>query len=175
MAYSAKLDFEGCAGTDKLSPESFAGKAVLVVNTASKCGLTPQLKEMQLVHKRFKAQGLIVLGVPCNDFGGQEPWEEQKIMDFYKSKYGVTFPLAAKVHVRGPNAHPLYAALRKDLGEDALPQWNFHKFLFSGHGDLLGVFGHIIPPTDVEVSEAIEEALAELEMGTANSSNADGQ
>ncbi|CAM9376495.1 unnamed protein product, partial [Ectocarpus sp. 8 AP-2014] len=82
-----------------MPPDDFEGKAVLVVNTASLCGLTPQLKELELVYKRFRGEGLVVLGVPSNDFGAQEPWDEEKIKDFYAKDFGVTFPLTSKVCV----------------------------------------------------------------------------
>jgi glutathione peroxidase len=134
------------------------GKAALIVNTASLCGLTPQLKELEMVHRRFQGK-LIVYGLPCNDFGGQEPWEEEKIAKFYKKEFGVTFKLTSKIHVMGPECHSLYSAVHKEYGADACPSWNFHKLLIDQSGDLTGVFGHALSPCEPEVTEAIEDAI----------------
>ncbi|CBJ33543.1 Glutathione peroxidase [Ectocarpus siliculosus] len=118
----SKLAFKAIVDGKPMPPDDFEGKAVLVVNTASLCGLTPQLKELELVHKRFRGEGLVVLGVPSNDFGAQEPWDEEKIKDFYAKDFGVTFPLTSKTVVVGPEAHPLYSAVIAEFGQDVGPQ-----------------------------------------------------
>ena len=108
---------------------SFKGKAVLVVNTASECGLTPQYKGLEALWKARKDKGLVVLGVPSNDFGAQEPGSESKIKEFCEMRYGVDFPLTSKEHVIGGSAHPMFQWIAKELGEGAAPKWNFHKYL----------------------------------------------
>eukprot|EP00903_Cladosiphon_okamuranus_P013644 g12708.t1 len=159
IAIRSALRFKTIVDGKPMVPGDFEGKAVLVVNTASLCGLTPQLKELEMVHKRFQEEGLVVLGVPSNDFGGQEPWEEEKIKEFYAKDYGVTFPLTAKTVVVGPEAHPVYSAVVAEFGADVGPQWNFHKLLVGADGALAGVFGSNLSPLEPDVTEAIEEAL----------------
>ncbi|CAN0210085.1 unnamed protein product [Ectocarpus sp. 6 AP-2014] len=155
----SKLAFKTIVDGKPMPPDDFEGKAVLVVNTASLCGLTPQLKELELVHKRFRGEGLVVLGVPSNDFGAQEPWDEEKIKDFYAKDFGVTFPLTSKTVVVGPEAHPLYSAVIAEFGQDVGPQWNFHKLLVGADGALAGVFGSNLSPLEPDMTEAIEDAL----------------
>ena len=115
----------------------FAGRTLLIVNVASRCGFTPQYAGLEAVHRRFRQQGFAVLGFPCDQFGHQEPGEESAIQTFCKDKYDVTFPMFAKVEVNGPNAHPLFKALKEAapglLGTRAI-KWNFTKFLVDGQG-----------------------------------------
>ena len=98
--------------------------------------------------------------MPCNDFGKQEPWQESKILETYQKQYGVTFPLSSKVRVLGPDAHPLYAAVRKEVGDEFSPQWNFHKLLIDSKSEVAGIFSHAMSPLETDVTEAIEQALA---------------
>jgi glutathione peroxidase len=142
-----------------LPMKSYAGKTVLLVNVASACGLTPQYAGLQKLHEQYAAKGLVVLGVPCNDFGAQEPGSEKEIKSFCETSYGVTFPMTAKEHVIGGSAHPLYKWIGKQLGEDQLPRWNFHKYLIGRKGELLGVFGSKTSPQAPELVKAVEEAL----------------
>ena len=140
----------------------YAGKAVLVVNTASKCGLTPQYEGLQEIAEDYRDRGFFVLGFPCNQFMGQEPGDSEQIKAFTSEKYGVTFPLAAKIDVNGPGRHPLYAALTATpdaAGEAGDVQWNFEKFLISPDGEVLERFRPPVEPTAPEVAEAIEDAL----------------
>lgn len=139
---------------------SYEGKAVLVVNTASRCGLTPQYRELQGLWERYKARGLVVLGVPCNDFGAQEPGTEDEIVSFCEVNYDVDFPLTSKQSVIGADAHPFYKWIGEVAGEDALPKWNFHKYLIGPKGDLVQVFGSRVPPDDAALVKEIEELLA---------------
>ena len=115
----------------------YSGKAVLVVNTASKCGFTPQYKGLEALWQQYKDQGLVILGVPCNQFGQQEPGDEAEISEFCEVNFGVTFPLFKKVEVNGSNAHPLFVELKKRapgvLGSEAI-KWNFTKFLIGPDG-----------------------------------------
>jgi glutathione peroxidase len=138
---------------------SFKGKAVLVVNTASRCGLTPQYKGLEALWQRHKDKGLVVLGVPSNDFGAQEPGSEAQIQDFCQMRYGVDFPLTNKQHVVGKEAHPLYQWIAGELGDAATPKWNFHKYLIGKDGSLLGTFGSRTEPDAPELVQAIDKAI----------------
>ena len=137
------------------------GKVLLVVNTASHCGFTYQYKGLQAVYDRFKGRGLVVVGVPSNDFGGQEPGSNEEIKGFCGGTYGVTFPLAAKSVVRGPEAHPFYRWAAETLGPDRVPRWNFHKYLVGRDGRLRGGYGGLVEPENATLIAAIEAALAE--------------
>ena len=138
---------------------AYKGKAVLVVNTASACGLTPQYKGLEALWRTYKDKGLVVLGVPSNDFGAQEPGSEKEIKTFCETSFGVDFPMTSKNHVIGPNAHPLYQWAAKELGEGAQPRWNFHKYLIGKDGSLAGTFGSRTEPEAADVKQAIEAAL----------------
>jgi glutathione peroxidase len=137
----------------------FKGKAVLVVNTASQCGLTPQYAGLQSLYDRYKAKGLVVLGVPSNDFGAQEPGSEAEIRSFCAANYKVGFPMTAKNKVIGGGAHPFYKWVVGEAGEAAAPKWNFHKYLIGKDGALAGTFGSRVAPDAAELVAAIETAL----------------
>lgn len=142
----------------------FAGHPVLVVNVASKCGYTRQYDGLEALYEEFRDRGLVVLGVPCNQFAGQEPGTDSEIEEFCRVNFGVTFPLAAKADVLGKNQHPLYAELTKfpagdDLGEKV--KWNFEKFLVNGEGEVVGRFRSATGPDSAELRGAIESALPE--------------
>ncbi len=134
---------------------------VFIVNVASKCGFTPQYKNLEAVYLKYKDQGFVILGFPCNQFGAQEPGTDKEIKQFFTSKYIITFPLFDKIEENGPNRHPLYVAL---AGENSpFPgniTWNFNKFLISRDGKILKRFDSKIKPDAPEASEAIEAALA---------------
>ena len=144
----------------RLPLKDFAGKPVLMVNVASYCGLTPQYTDLEKLHETYGPKGLVVLGVPCNDFGAQEPRSEGEIAKFCESLYGVKFPLTSKEKVLGEGAHPLYRWIASRLGEEALPKWNFHKYLIGKDGELLETFGSRVSPGSAEVKKSIESALA---------------
>ena len=143
------------------SLKAYAGEVVLLVNVASKCGFTRQYSGLEALYKKYKDKGLVVIGVPSNDFGGQEPGSAEEIKAFCKAKFDVTFPLMAKIHVKGPEKHPLYAAL---TGPDsAFPgevKWNFQKFLIGRDGRLLGRFESQVTPESPRLIQAIEATLA---------------
>ena len=145
---------------EALPLSEYEGKAVLVVNVASRCGLTPQYRELQGLWERYRARGLVVLGVPCNDFGAQEPGTEAEIISFCEVNYDVDFPMTVKHSVLGEEAHPFYKWIGEVAGEDALPKWNFHKYLIGPDGELVEVFGSRVAPDDATVVKAIEELLA---------------
>jgi glutathione peroxidase len=151
------FSFDGLDGA-KLALAGSAGKPILVVNTASQCGYTPQLAGLQKLWARYRDRGLLIIGVPSNDFGGQEPGGPAEINKTAHDEYGVSFPLAAKTAVKGPSAHPFYkwAALERP-GES--PQWNFHKYLIGRNGHVAAVFSTQIEPTDLRVIAAIEKEL----------------
>ena len=138
----------------------FRGKPVLLVNTASFCGYTPQYADLEKLHQRFAARGLVVLGVPSNDFGAQEPGTAAEIKEFCSTNFHVTFPLAAKVHVIGGEAHPLYRWIEAELGEAGVPRWNFHKYLIAPDGSLAGAWPSAVKPEAREIVEEIEQLLA---------------
>jgi glutathione peroxidase len=137
----------------------FRGKVLLVVNVASQCGLTPQYSGLETLWRDKHGDGLIVLGVPCNDFGSQEPGSESEIKTFCETRFAVDFPLTAKEHVVGEAAHPLYKWLAGELGEDAAPKWNFHKYLFDREGGIAGTFGSRTAPDDAAMNAAIDQAI----------------
>lgn len=138
----------------------YAGKVVLVVNTASQCGFTHQYADLQALWQRYRAQGLVVLGVPSNDFGGQEPGSAAEIKTFCEVNFDVDFPLTEKTHVTGPEAHPFYRWAAEELGVLAVPRWNFHKYLVGGDGRLVDWFATTTSPTAERVTRAIEAELA---------------
>ncbi len=138
----------------------YRGKPVLLVNTASFCGYTPQYADLEKLHQRLGARGLVVLGVPSNDFGAQEPGTAAEIREFCSTNYHVTFPLAAKVHVIGADAHPLYRWIEAELGEAGVPRWNFHKYLIAPDGSLAGAWPSAVKPQAPEIVEEIEQLLA---------------
>lgn len=138
----------------------YKGKVVLVVNTASKCGLTPQYEALETIYDKYRRKDFVILGFPCNDFGNQEPGTEKEIREFCKASYDVSFPLMEKVHVKGAEQHPLYAALTGEKG--AFPgevKWNFGKFLIGKDGKPIARFEPKTTPDSPEVVEAIEKAL----------------
>lgn len=154
-----QLEFAKLGGGALTGPAGF-GKPTLVVNTASACGFTPQYAELQQLWDRYRARGLVVLGVPCNDFGGQEPGAAGEIQAFCQKNYGVTFPLADKAVVIGPARHPFYRSVAEALGEENLPRWNFHKYLVGADGELLGAWPPKVSPLSKEITDAVEAALA---------------
>ncbi len=138
----------------------YAGKVLLVVNTASLCGFTPQYQGLQALYERYGDRGLVVIGAPSNDFGGQEPKSEGEIKEFCQGAFGVTFPLTEKVSVTGPDVHPFYRWARETGGEKLAPRWNFHKYLISAKGKLVGAFSTRTKPQAKELTDAINEQLA---------------
>jgi glutathione peroxidase len=137
--------------------EEYAGRVVLMVNTASKCGFTPQFEGLEALYDRYREQGLVVLGFPSNDFGNQDPGTEQQIQEFCRLTYGVQFPMFEKTHAARSTADPLYRLLGELSGE--WPQWNFHKYLIGRDGELIGSFASQVRPDDARLVGAIEAQL----------------
>lgn len=143
------------------SLNAYKGKVVLVVNVASKCGLTPQYTALEATFKKYQDKGFVIVGFPCNDFLSQEPGTAEEIKTFCSTKYDVTFPLMEKLHVKGPQQHPLYAALTgKDATFPGDIEWNFGKFLVDRDGKVIQRFKPTVKPDDAKVIAAIESALA---------------
>ena len=147
---------------EQTSLGAFRGKALLVVNVASKCGLTPQYEGLERLQETYGERGFTVLGFPCNQFAGQEPGTSDEIATFCSTTYGVTFPLFEKIDVNGEDRHPLYAVLAEVPDGDGVAgdiQWNFEKFVVSPEGDVVRRFRPTVAPEAAEVIEAIEGAL----------------
>jgi len=144
---------------EAMAMSDFAGKAVLVVNTASRCGFTPQYKNLQTVWETYRDKGLVVLGVPSNDFGGQEPGTEAEIKAFCETNFDVDFPMTEKQAVKGDGAHPFYRWAAEEGGAQNAPRWNFHKYLVGPDGALVAAMGTQMSPTDPRAIELIEKTL----------------
>ena len=152
------LGFDKLGGGKLTGPTGFS-KPTLVVNTASECGYTPQYAELQQLWEKYRERGLVVLGVPCNDFGAQEPGEAGQIGAFCQQNYGVSFPLADKAAITRAPRHPFYQSVAQAIGEDQLPRWNFHKYLVDADGELLGAWPSKVSPLSKEITAAVEAAL----------------
>ena len=155
------FDFSFTAIDGKPMPfAQYRGKVLLIVNTASECGYTPQYKGLEELSKHYHGQGLVVVGVPSNDFGAQEPGTDSDIAQFCETKYHVTFPMTHKEQVIGATAHPFYKWIAKEVGEDHLPKWNFTKYLVGRDGAIRGLFSSKVKPESAELVTAIETELA---------------
>ncbi|MEE4376273.1 MAG: glutathione peroxidase [Candidatus Competibacteraceae bacterium] len=151
------FNFRSLAGEEQVSLcDSYAGKVLLVVNTASKCGFTPQYDGLESLYKKYKDQGFVVLGFPSNDFA-QEPGTEQEIQSFCRLTYGVEFPMFEKITVKGDGAHPFYQTLA--AAETGYPSWNFYKYLLDRDGNVVELYPSSTGPDDGDLIEAIEQLL----------------
>ncbi len=158
MASAHDFSFHKLTGGE-IALRQFAGKPILVVNVASACGFTPQYRELQSLWEAKKDAGLIVLGVPSNDFGAQEQGNEEAIKTFCDAQYHITFPMTGKVDIGGQNRHPFYEWIAKELGAEALPRWNFHKFLIGKDGHIEAAFPSKVTPLGPTMIAAVEKAL----------------
>jgi glutathione peroxidase len=161
MAAKPLLDqnFRELAGTKVVNLQStYGGQVLLVVNTASKCGFTPQYDALEAMNAKYKARGFAVLGFPSNDFMGQEPGSEKQIQEFCRLTYGVKFPMFEKVHVKGRDVNPFYKQLAAGTGE--APGWNFHKYLIDRQGNVVASYGSRVTPTDPALVAKVESLLA---------------
>jgi len=152
----------GALDTDAAPLSDLEGQAILIVNVASRCGLTPQYEQLERLHERYADRGFSVLGVPCNQFGGQEPGTAEEIRDFCSMTYGVTFPLTEKVDVNGDDRHPLYERLTvvaDNHGHDGDIRWNFEKFLIAADGTVVKRFSPKVAPDAPELVAAVEAVL----------------
>jgi glutathione peroxidase len=153
------FSFESIAG-GPLPLSAYAGRVLLVVNTASQCGYTPQYDGLQALWARYRSRGLTVIGVPSNDFGGQEPAGNRQIQEFCRINFGVDFPLAARTPVTGRQAHPFYAWAQTQLGDAGRPRWNFHKILIGRDGRAIAGFPSAVEPSAPALLSALERALS---------------
>jgi len=153
-----KIPFETING-DTTSLSDYEGKAILLVNVASKCGNTPQYAGLEKLFEKYKDQGLEVIGFPANNFGGQEPGTNKEILQFCTSNYHVTFPMMAKVSVKGNDIHPLFAYLTEDSNIPGDITWNFSKFLIDKHGNLVARFSPKVEPSSKDIVSEVEKIL----------------
>ena len=156
LAYDFKFkDLDGSA----LNLSEYKGKVVVVVNVASQCGFTNQYEDMQNVWEQYQSRGIIMLGVPSNDFGKQEPGSNEDIKNFCEAKFGISFPMTEKVSVKGADAHPFYLWAEKNHGKSAVPKWNFHKIIINKEGKIEKTFSSITNPSSKKFKEVIENLL----------------
>ncbi|MGY6630868.1 MAG: glutathione peroxidase [Wenzhouxiangella sp.] len=153
-----EYNFIGLDGA-RLSMQRYQNQPVLLVNTASECGFTHQYTTLQKVHNDYSHSGLVVLGMPCNDFGNQEPSDEADIQAFLDREFGITFPMTMKYSVIGREAHPLFRAIVETRGPDYLPRWNFTKYLFDRKGELVERWPSEVPPDDPAIIHQINRNL----------------
>lgn len=157
-ANAYRFEFLSLEG-EKLPLAAWRARPVLVVNTASFCGYTPQYRDLQALWRRYRERGLVVLGVPSNDFGEQEPGGAGEIRQFCETRYQIDFPLTEKNRVVGAAAHPFYRWVAAELGEAGAPRWNFHKYLIGPDGQLAGAWPSQVGPLSPEITGAIEAML----------------
>ena len=143
----------------ELDLSSFKGKTILLVNVASKCGFTNQYDDLQKLYDDFKDKGLIVIGIPTNQFGGQEPGSEKEIKNFCETNFNITFPMTSKYEVKGANAHPIYIWAKDTFGKSTVPKWNFHKILINKDGKIEDTFASFTGPLSNKVVKKIEQIL----------------
>ena len=156
LAFDFKFnDLDG----SELNLNEFKNKIIVVVNVASRCGFTKQYEDMQKVWNDYQSKGVVMLGVPSNDFGKQEPGTSEEIKNFCEAKFGITFPMTEKVSVKGENAHPFYIWARENHGKSAIPKWNFHKIIIGKNGKVVDTFASFTSPTSKKFINAIEKAL----------------
>ena len=147
-----------------INEENFAlknlkDKTVLLVNVASNCGFTKQYSELQELYDKYSEKGLVVLGVPSNQFGGQEPGSNNEIKDFCETNFNITFPMTTKIDVKGKNAHPIYLWAKENYGNAAVPKWNFHKILINKQGKIEDTYSSFTKPMSKKLTSKIEEIL----------------
>ena len=143
----------------ELDLSSFKGKTILLVNVASKCGFTKQYDDLQKLYDDYKEKGLIVIGIPSNQFGGQEPSSEKEIKNFCETNFNITFPMTSKYEVKGDNAHPIYIWAKDTFGKSTVPKWNFHKILINKDGKIEDTFASFTGPLSNKVVKKIEQIL----------------
>ena len=144
---------------ESLDLNQFKGKAVLLVNVASKCGFTKQYTELQKLYDLYKDKGLVVIGIPSNQFGGQEPGSNEEIKNFCETNFNITFPMTEKVDVKGENANELYLWAKKNYGKSTIPKWNFHKILINKEGKIQDTYNSFIEPLSKKIIKEIELIL----------------
>ena len=152
------FDFNDLDGSP-LNLSEYKNKVIVIVNVASQCGFTKQYEDMQNIWEKYQSKGVIILGVPSNDFGNQEPGSSQEIKDFCEAKFGISFPMTEKLSVKGESAHPFYKWAEKNHGKTAVPKWNFHKIIIGKNGKIVDTFASITNPSSKRFVKALEKAL----------------
>jgi len=152
------FEFKDLDGS-KLNLSNYRGKILVVVNVASQCGFTNQYEDMQEIWKKYQSKGIIVLGVPSNDFGQQEPGSNKEIKNFCEAKFDISFPMTEKVNVKGKEAHPFYLWAKNNYRKSAIPKWNFHKIIINKNGKISNTFSSITKPTSNKFIKVLEEFL----------------
>ncbi len=156
LAYDFQFnDLDGSS----LSLSDYKDKVIIVVNVASQCGFTKQYEDMQNIWEKYQSKGIVMLGIPSNDFGDQEPGSSKDIKNFCEAKFGITFPMTEKVSVKGEKAHPFYKWAKENYGTSAIPKWNFHKIMIGKDGKIFDTFASITNPSSKRFIKAIEKAL----------------
>ena len=156
LAYD--FTFQGIDGKP-LKFSDFEGKVVVVVNVASQCGFTSQYQDMQKIWEEYKDKDVVIVGIPSNDFGNQEPGSNKEIKNFCESKFGITFPMTEKEHVKGVKAHPFYIWAEKNFGRSAVPKWNFHKIIIDKEGKISETFTSITNPKSKKFIKSLEKNI----------------
>ena len=144
---------------DELNLSTYKGKTVLIVNVASNCGFTKQYDDLQNLYDIYSEKGLVILGIPSNQFGGQEPGSEDEIKEFCETNFNITFPMTSKYDVKGENAHPIFLWAKKSFGNSTVPKWNFHKILVNKHGKIVDTFASFTNPRSNKIIKKIEDIL----------------
>ena len=144
---------------EKVELSQFKNKAILLVNVASNCGFTKQYSELQTLYEDYKEKGLVIIGVPSNQFGGQEPGNNSEIKDFCETNFNITFPIMSKFDVKGDNAHPIYVWAKKNYGKSSVPKWNFHKILINKEGKIQNTYSSFTNPMNKKILNDIRKIL----------------
>ena len=156
LAYD--FEFKNLDGST-LSLVAFKDKIIIVVNVASQCGFTNQYEDMQKIWEKYQAKGVVMLGIPSNDFGQQEPGSNKEIKNFCEAKFGITFPMTEKVSVKGSEAHPFYIWAKENHGKSAVPKWNFHKIIIDRSGKVTKAFSSMTNPSSKKFIEVLENLI----------------
>ena len=144
---------------ETINLSKFKGKTILLVNVASKCGFTKQYTGLQTLYDNYKDKDFLIIGVPSNQFGGQEPGSNKEIKDFCETNFNITFPITDKVDVKGKNVHALYKWAKENYGNSTVPKWNFHKILINKEGKIQDTFNSFVPPLSNKITKQIEQGL----------------
>tara|TARA_Y100001970_G_scaffold192496_1_gene233924 strand:+ start:241 stop:798 length:558 start_codon:yes stop_codon:yes gene_type:complete len=156
LAYD--FNFKDLDGTN-LNLSDYKNKVIIIVNVASQCGFTKQYEDMQKVWEKYQKEGIVMIGVPSNDFGNQEPGNNSEIKNFCEAKFGITFPMTEKVSVKGEDAHPFFIWAKNNYGKSAIPKWNFHKIVIGKDGKVADTFASITKPTSKKFISKIENLI----------------
>ena len=142
-----------------LNLSEYRGKVIVAINVASQCGFTNQYEDMQQVWEKYRSKGIVILGIPSNDFGKQEPGSNEDIKNFCEAKFGISFPMTEKVSVKGSEAHPFYIWARENYGKSAIPKWNFHKIIIDKNGKIAETFSSITNPSSKKFIKTLEKLI----------------